>query len=102
MLPFTSTILSSVLPCLSSPNATIKACVITTNDSLFDLVKKYDTSIGEGGLFDLTSTVETLTFQFQDEREEARNACIEWLLMLHKKAPNIVSDTYTRRFAYGL
>ncbi|KAJ3020188.1 hypothetical protein HKX48_001188 [Thoreauomyces humboldtii] len=39
---------------------------------------------------DLPATVKTLTLQFQDEREETRVAALEWLLMLHKKAPRQV------------
>ncbi|KAI9095262.1 vacuolar protein 14 C-terminal Fig4p binding-domain-containing protein [Phlyctochytrium arcticum] len=39
---------------------------------------------------DLQATVETLTLQFQDEREETRVAALEWLLMLHRKVPKQV------------
>ncbi|TPX68575.1 hypothetical protein SpCBS45565_g03061 [Spizellomyces sp. 'palustris'] len=42
---------------------------------------------------DLHATVDTLTLQFQDEREETRVAALEWLLMLHKKAPRRVLNS---------
>ncbi|KAJ3327517.1 hypothetical protein HDU76_011659 [Blyttiomyces sp. JEL0837] len=47
--------------------------------------------------FDIQATVETLTLQFQDESEETRVASMDWLLMLHKKAPKkiLTSDDST-------
>ncbi|KAJ3101115.1 hypothetical protein HDU97_001640 [Phlyctochytrium planicorne] len=47
--------------------------------------------------FDLKATVEALTFQFQDENEDTRISAMEWLLMLHKKAPKkfMTSDENT-------
>ena len=40
--------------------------------------------------FDYYSTVNSLTLQFLDEHEETRVAAFDWLMMLHKKAPNRV------------
>ncbi|UZJ51606.1 hypothetical protein CBS101457_000926 [Exobasidium rhododendri] len=37
--------------------------------------------------FDLQTTVNVLTLQLIDEHEETRVAALEWLLMLHQKAP---------------
>ncbi|KAJ3053903.1 hypothetical protein HK097_003141, partial [Rhizophlyctis rosea] len=37
--------------------------------------------------FDIRATVEALTLQFQDDHEETRVAALDWLLMLHRKAP---------------
>ncbi|KAJ3215522.1 hypothetical protein HDU67_000310 [Dinochytrium kinnereticum] len=47
--------------------------------------------------FDLKATVEALTLQFQDENEDTRIAAMEWLLMLHRKAPKkfMTSDETT-------
>ncbi|KAI8852323.1 vacuolar protein 14 C-terminal Fig4p binding-domain-containing protein [Chytridium lagenaria] len=48
--------------------------------------------------FDLKETVESLTGQFQDENEDTRIAAMEWLLMLHRKAPKrffMTSDDVT-------
>ena len=40
--------------------------------------------------FDYYATVNSLTLQFLNEHEETRVAAFEWLIMLHKKAPNRV------------
>ncbi|KAI9012843.1 vacuolar protein 14 C-terminal Fig4p binding-domain-containing protein [Gaertneriomyces semiglobifer] len=48
------------------------------------------TAIVDLNAIDLSTTVETLTLQFQDEHEETRVAALEWLLMLHKRAPKRV------------
>lgn len=40
-----------------------------------------------GDPFDLQSTVNVLTLQLIDEHEETRVSALEWLLMLHQKAP---------------
>lgn len=41
--------------------------------------------------FDYFATVNSLTLQFLNENEETRVAAFEWLIMLHKKAPNKAS-----------
>ncbi|KAI7867249.1 vacuolar protein 14 C-terminal Fig4p binding-domain-containing protein [Spinellus fusiger] len=43
-----------------------------------------------GDPFDYQATVANLRLQFLNEHEETRVASLEWLLMLHKKAPNKV------------
>ncbi|CAO3620854.1 unnamed protein product [Cunninghamella echinulata] len=47
--------------------------------------------------FDYQATLANLRLQFLNEHEETRVASLEWLLMLHKKAPNkiLVSDDGT-------
>lgn len=42
--------------------------------------------------FDYYATVNSLTLQFLNEHEETRVAAFDWLIMLHKKAPNKVSQ----------
>ncbi|PWN35625.1 ARM repeat-containing protein, partial [Meira miltonrushii] len=46
-----------------------------------------NTSKVTGDPFDLQSTVNVLTLQLIDEHEETRVSALEWLLMLHQKAP---------------
>jgi vacuole morphology and inheritance protein 14 len=41
--------------------------------------------------FDVRETVNVLTLQFLSDHAETRIAALEWLLMLHLKAPNKVS-----------
>ncbi|KAI7852200.1 vacuolar protein 14 C-terminal Fig4p binding-domain-containing protein [Circinella umbellata] len=43
-----------------------------------------------GELFDYSLTVTNLKHQFLNEHEQTRLASLEWLLLLHKKAPNKV------------
>lgn len=43
-----------------------------------------------GDPFDYGATVNALTLQFLNEHEETRVAALEWLLMLHQKAPKLV------------
>ncbi|KAG0226910.1 hypothetical protein BGW41_004018 [Actinomortierella wolfii] len=40
--------------------------------------------------FDYTRTVHALTLQFLNEHEQTRVASLEWLLMLHKRAPHLI------------
>lgn len=40
--------------------------------------------------FDYVATVNALTLQFLDEHEQTRVASLEWLLMLHKRAPHLI------------
>lgn len=42
---------------------------------------------------DYGATVNALTLQFLNEHEETRVAALEWLLMLHQKAPQKVIIT---------
>lgn len=47
-------------------------------------------ALGEGDPFDYGATVNALTLQFLNEHEETRVAALDWLLMLHQKAPKKV------------
>ncbi|KAI8354946.1 vacuolar protein 14 C-terminal Fig4p binding-domain-containing protein [Mortierella sp. GBAus27b] len=40
--------------------------------------------------FDYVATVNQLTLQFLNEHEQTRVASLEWLLMLHKRAPHLI------------
>lgn len=51
------------------------------------LSKVESSSSSAGDPFDLQSTVNVLTLQLIDEHEETRVSALEWLLMLHQKAP---------------
>ncbi|KAI8917713.1 vacuolar protein 14 C-terminal Fig4p binding-domain-containing protein [Powellomyces hirtus] len=117
ILPFTPMLLNAILPSLAHSVASIKSVASETNSSLYKLILDLPTTAiaprdgpGESGAvttvslpsggydlaahtpahldnIDLDASVETLTLQFQDEREDTRVAALEWLLMLHKKAP---------------
>jgi vacuole morphology and inheritance protein 14 len=48
------------------------------------------TPVHQSDPFDYQATVDTLVLQFMNDHEETRVASLEWLLMLHKKAPKKV------------
>ncbi|KAG0056174.1 hypothetical protein BGZ83_006083 [Gryganskiella cystojenkinii] len=62
---------ASPTPPLVAPTATVKP----TTDQLE---------------FDYVATVNALTLQFLNEHEQTRVASLEWLLMLHKRAPHLI------------
>jgi len=56
--------------------------------------KKQEEEVNEEQeLFDFQETVNVVIDQFQHEQEETRTASMDWLLMLHKKAPSQVIST---------
>jgi vacuole morphology and inheritance protein 14 len=108
MLPFIPMLLNSVLPSLSHSSQDIRIIANETNLNLYKLI--YETSINdlntnknnkkqeeevneEQELFDFQETVNVVIDQFQHEQEETRTASMDWLLMLHKKAPSQVIST---------
>ncbi|KAF9967729.1 hypothetical protein BGZ70_008477 [Mortierella alpina] len=46
--------------------------------------------VAEQPEFDYVATVNALTLQFLNEHEQTRVASLEWLLMLHKRAPHLI------------
>ncbi|KAJ1553203.1 hypothetical protein HK405_008636, partial [Cladochytrium tenue] len=117
MLAFVPELAGAILPSLAHSIEPIRGLAMEANANLFRLVSDaqvgategaaagtvaqtstaFDSSsavsVGSGGApgaFDIQSTVDTLTFQFQDENEETRVASMDWLIMLHRKAPKKV------------
>ncbi|KAI9336373.1 vacuolar protein 14 C-terminal Fig4p binding-domain-containing protein [Obelidium mucronatum] len=114
IVPFTPGLVSAILPCLSQDRVTpIKHMAVDVNAGLYRLVAEHafvGGNIGGNGeavsiqhkgstisltgsqsdSFDVGGAVEALTRQFRNEHEETRVASMDWLLMLHKKAPNKV------------
>lgn len=98
-MEFTPQIITSVLPLLAHEGLSIKNMAIETNRNLQKLVLHNPFSkarVDDPGLnsqvdpFDYQKTVSELRLQFLNENEETRVASLEWLLMLHKKAPSKV------------
>jgi len=98
MLPYTSDFLGAILPALSYQNpekesaeksssekqTVIKAVSAEADANLMNLVLATEKEI------DYVSTVSVLTKQLANLYEETRMAALEWLIMLHKKAPKKV------------
>jgi len=101
MLPFIPMLLNSVLPSLSHSSQDIRIIANETNLNLYKLI--YETSVNELSpndsknkkpkTFNFQETVNVIIDQFQHDQEETRTASMDWLLMLHKKAPSQVIST---------
>ncbi|KAG2222088.1 hypothetical protein INT45_007974 [Circinella minor] len=97
--PSTTTTLSpekGITKKVSSEKPTITMTTKTTGGPIL-LRRAYRSDIGHnimrpknGELFDYSLTVTNLKLQFLNEHEQTRLASLEWLLLLHKKAPNKV------------
>lgn len=118
IITFTPEIIKAVLPSLAHPVAGISTIAHETNRNLQKLVLETPIHVPEpttsksdpsGGVqkpqlqqssynhimdgsdpFDYLATVANLRLQFLNQHEETRVASLDWLLMLHKKAPNKV------------
>lgn len=117
IISFTPEIIKAVLPSLAHPVSDISIIAHETNRNLQKLVLETPIHVPEptasksdpsGGVqkpllqskythitngrdpFDYLATVANLRLQFLNQHEETRVASLDWLLMLHKKAPNKV------------
>lgn len=70
------------------------ASVASTDDNSSATASKETQGDSPIDPFDYYATVNSLTLQFLNEHEETRVAAFDWLIMLHKKAPNKVSSWY--------
>ncbi|GAB5587454.1 hypothetical protein Unana1_02354 [Umbelopsis nana] len=106
VMEFTPQIITSVLPSLAHDVLSIRNIAMETNRNLQKLVlqnpvskaRADDRTFGsQDDPFDYQKTVSELRLQFLNENEETRVASLEWLLMLHKKAPSkiLASDDGT-------
>ncbi|KAI8334534.1 vacuolar protein 14 C-terminal Fig4p binding-domain-containing protein [Choanephora cucurbitarum] len=127
IIKFTPEIIKAVLPSLAHPVAGIRIIALEMNHNLQKLVletpvhqpepttsksdpsggiqlqqKKNKSALmnqvdGNADPFDYQATVANLRLQFLNQHEETRVASLDWLLMLHKKAPNkiLASDDGT-------
>lgn len=106
VMEFTPQIITSVLPSLAHDVLSIRNIATETNRNLQKLVLQspmlkskldYRSSEAQDDPFDYQKTVSELRLQFLNENEETRVASLEWLLMLHKKAPSkiLASDDGT-------
>ena len=124
LLAFAPELLAAILPCLAHAVDPIRNLAIETNANFFRLVseaqQQFDGSFSAAEPlsasiatvsssnsvsviepFDVEATVSTLTVQFQDDNEETRVASMDWLIMLHKRAPKKVCK-HTRECEFNL
>ncbi|KAI8391317.1 vacuolar protein 14 C-terminal Fig4p binding-domain-containing protein [Radiomyces spectabilis] len=85
---------------VSDPSGRPSQMKLPPNVSPSVLARSYRSNLTESNNedpFDYQTTVANLRLQFLNEHEETRVASLDWLLMLHKKAPNkiLASDDGT-------
>lgn len=90
-VPFFSKILSVLLKLLSDQDPRISESAEIVNDKLIELCNDYDhlkdpTAIAYG------SIVNSMTLQFFDSKVDAKIACLDWLLLIYRKAPNKILE----------
>ncbi|CAZ83669.1 unnamed protein product [Tuber melanosporum] len=81
LLLFVPRLLSHVLPAIAHEGETVRNAAMKVNTSLSSLIMSLSDDL------DYSATVNALTLQFLHEHEQTRVAALEWLLMLHRKAP---------------
>lgn len=127
MVPFAPQLISAVLPSLAHDTGPIRAAATQTNANLFQLIQELavgapsppskpssptpDSSgaapvtaateprADEADQFDWSAAVTALMDLIVHEREEARVAALDWLIMLHKKAPRLIFSFEDGTFA---
>ena len=93
-------VVSAVLPCLAHVSPSIRRIAEKCDIALRQMVTVYldrQKNLGAGSdadHFDFLPMVNALTLQFLNENEKTRVASLEWLIMLHQKAPTEVSTAY--------
>ncbi|QLQ80809.1 hypothetical protein HG537_0E01640 [Torulaspora globosa] len=90
-VPFFSKILSLLLKLLSDQDPRISESAQVVNQQLIELCNEYDhlkdpTAISYG------SIVNSMTLQFFESKVDARIACLDWLLLIYKKAPSQILE----------
>ncbi|QLL33251.1 hypothetical protein HG536_0E01620 [Torulaspora globosa] len=90
-VPFFSKILSLLLKLLSDQDPRISESAQIVNQQLIELCSEYDhlkdpTAISYG------SIVNSMTLQFFESKVDARIACLDWLLLIYKKAPSQILE----------
>jgi len=98
MLPYTPMLLDCILPTLSShTHQSIRPLAIDANTNLFTLVFEYGRSelenveAKESG-FRVGTSVASLMELTSHSDQDTRIASLEWLLMLHRKFPQQVTN----------
>jgi len=87
MLPYTSGILNSVLPCLAydtEEKKTVREISKVVNDNLMKLIEREE---GADSRLDLEETIEILSKQLQRGTQQSKVAALRWLYHLFMQIP---------------
>ncbi|SMN22674.1 similar to Saccharomyces cerevisiae YLR386W VAC14 Protein involved in regulated synthesis of PtdIns(3,5)P(2) [Maudiozyma saulgeensis] len=90
-IPFLSKILSLLLKLLSSTDLHISEISHILNEKLLVLCSDYDES-KSNDLIAYGSIVNSLTLKFFDSDVEAKVACLDWLILIYRKAPTEILE----------
>lgn len=90
-VPFYSKILSLLLKLLSDQDPRISESAQIVNQKLVELCDGYD-HLKYPAAIAYGSIVNTMTLQFFDSKVDARIACLDWLLLIYRKAPNQILE----------
>lgn len=91
VMPFSSRLIASVLPCLAHPSPAIQAAAVETSRQLYaaiDALPPPDQALDtKRAHLDYYALANALKQHLLDEHEQTRLSALEWLIMLHDKAP---------------
>ncbi|WFD36670.1 hypothetical protein MCUN1_003557 [Malassezia cuniculi] len=111
VVPFTPRLIAAVLPSLAHPSPAIQGSATETNAQLFAAVQRLRDDAPSSAttpstistpdpigsiplsLLDIPATVAELQTQLKSEHDETRLSALEWLIMLHQKAPQIFATS---------
>lgn len=84
-LTFLPILLTHILPLLAHPSSRIRKEAIECAGRLYQLVWDVSEPLS---MIDFRDVVNSVTLLFLNENDKTRVASVEWLLMLHRKAPS--------------
>lgn len=91
VVPYTSRLLTAILPCLAHPSPAIQTAAMDSNKQLFTAVKELPpppSMEADSPSLDYFATTQALKQHLLDENEKTRLNALEWLIMLHAKSPS--------------
>lgn len=83
LLQYAPKLLSVLLPTMANDDVDLKSEAERVNAKLQKLILSLD----DDANIDYSAMVNALTLHFLNEQEQTREAALEWLIMLHRKAP---------------
>ena len=90
-IPFFSKILTLLLKLLSDQNPHVRELAHVVNEKLLLLCDTYENIEGSVRIA-YGSMVNGLTLQFFDSKVETKMACMDWFILIYKKAPNEILE----------
>lgn len=92
VIPFLSKVLSHLLKLLSAQDLQISEISHVLNEKLLGLCADYNKTKDDYGVVAYGSIVNGLTLKFFDSDVEAKIACLDWLNLIYRKAPDEILE----------